>query len=108
MKGAARAEGRRQSAGDEVGEVLDSIRRIVRLLASRQADRDFGLSGAQVFVLQTLAEAEMLSVNELAECSHTHQSSVSVVVQSLVDKRFIARAHAAEELFLAEDSQNPV
>jgi DNA-binding MarR family transcriptional regulator len=84
---------------DEVREVLDSLRRIVRLLrlASREAEREVGLSGAQLFVLQKLAEAKVLSVNDLAERTHTHQSSVSVVAQSLVDKGLITRSRAADD-----------
>lgn len=83
----------------DVRDVLDSIRRIVRLLrlSSREAEREVGLSGAQLFVLQKLNEAGMLSVNELAERTHTHQSSVSVVAQALVDKGLVARARAAAD-----------
>src|SRR5665213_199086 len=78
----------RGQGGNEIREILDSIRRIVRLLrvSSREAEREVGLSGAQLFVLRTLSEHKFLSVNELAERTHTHQSSVSVVVQVLVDK----------------------
>ncbi|HSZ55621.1 MAG TPA: MarR family winged helix-turn-helix transcriptional regulator [Tepidisphaeraceae bacterium] len=99
MNGTQVKSGRKHTAGDEVREVLDSIRRIVRLLrlASREAEREVGLSGAQLFVLQKLAEAKMLSVNDLAERTHTHQSSVSVVAQTLVDKGLIARSRAADD-----------
>src|SRR5690348_13047106 len=87
------------SSGDEIRDVLDSFRRIVRLLrlSSREAEREVGLSGAQLFVLQKLSEAKMLSVNDLAERTHTHQSSVSVVAQTLVDKGLVARARAADD-----------
>lgn len=87
------------ATADEVREVLDSIRRIVRLLrlSSREAERKVGLSGAQLFVLQKLAEARVLSVNELADRTHTHQSSVSVVVQSLVEKKLVTRSKAAAD-----------
>lgn len=83
----------------DVRDVLDSIRRIVRLLrlSSREAEREVGLSGAQLFVLQKLSEAGMLSVNELADRTHTHQSSVSVVAQALVEKGLVARARAAAD-----------
>jgi DNA-binding MarR family transcriptional regulator len=85
--------------GDEIREILDSIRRIVRLLrvSSREAEREVGLSGAQLFVLRTLSEHKFLSVNELSERTHTHQSSVSVVVQALVDKGLITRSRAADD-----------
>jgi DNA-binding MarR family transcriptional regulator len=75
-------------------EVLDAIRRIVQALreSSRLAESRVGLSGAQLFVLRTLAEWPGLSLNELAERTRTHQSSVSAVVtrlalEGLVEKR---------------------
>lgn len=73
--------------------VLDAIRKIVRALrvASRAAEKSAGLSGAQLFVLQKLADGRAVSINELAARTLTHQSSVSVVVQRLVDRRLIRR-----------------
>lgn len=99
MNGTQTKRSARDGTGDEIREVLDSIRRIVRLLrlSSREAEREVGLTGAQLFVLQKLAEAKMLSVNELAESTHTHQSSVSVVAQALVDKGLVARARAEDD-----------
>jgi DNA-binding MarR family transcriptional regulator len=75
-------------------EVLDAIRRIVQALreSSRLAESRVGLSGAQLFVLRTVADVPGLSLNELAERTRTHQSSVSAVVtrlarEGLVQKR---------------------
>jgi DNA-binding MarR family transcriptional regulator len=74
-------------------DVLDSVRRIVRTLrlAARAAEKEVGLSGAQVFVLHALARGPVLSLNELAERTRTHQSSVSVVVQRLVERGLVER-----------------
>jgi DNA-binding MarR family transcriptional regulator len=79
--------------------ILDSIRRIVQGLrvSSRAAEQEFGLSSAQLFVLQKLAESDAASVNELAARTLTHQSSVSVVVQKLVDRGLISRSPAEED-----------
>lgn len=74
--------------------VLDAIRRIVRVLRnfSKATERDFGLSTAQIYVLQKLLESKKaLTVNELAEATLTHQSSVSVVVSKLVGRKLIER-----------------
>jgi DNA-binding MarR family transcriptional regulator len=78
----------------DVRRAMDAIRRIVKSLriASRSAERKFGLSGAQLFVLQKLADGRAQSLNELADRTRTHQSSVSVVVQRLVERRLIIRA----------------
>ena len=74
--------------------VLDSIRRIVRAvrLSSRSSESTVGLSAAQLFVLQRLAERDGLSINELAGETLTHQSSVSVLVSKLAARRLVRRA----------------
>jgi len=79
--------------------VLDGIRHIVRTLreASRGAERTVGLSTAQLFVLQRLAGAQTLSVNEIAARTLTHQSSVSVVVAKLARRRLVKRTRAIDD-----------
>jgi MarR family transcriptional regulator, lower aerobic nicotinate degradation pathway regulator len=80
-------------SSDPVTATLDSIRRIVRMLrvGSRAAEKHVGLSGAQLFVLHALSRQAGQSLNELAERTRTHQSSVSVVVQRLVDRGLVTR-----------------
>jgi DNA-binding MarR family transcriptional regulator len=77
--------------------VLDSVRRIVRLLReqSRASEERVGLSAAQLFVLQKLDGAQPLSLTELAARTLTHQSSVSVVVRRLVEMGLVQRRPAA-------------
>jgi DNA-binding MarR family transcriptional regulator len=79
-----------------LGGALDAIRRIVRVLrlSSRLAERELGIGSAQLFVLQQLAAAPARSINELAERTYTHQSSVSVVVRRLVEQGLVTRRHA--------------
>ena len=79
--------------------VLDAIRRIVRALreSSRHAEARVGLSGAQLFVLQRLAGAPALSLNELAERTLTHQSTVSVVVTRLVAGGLVSRSRGGSD-----------
>jgi DNA-binding MarR family transcriptional regulator len=76
--------------------ILDAVRRIVHALheSSRWAETKLGLTGAQLFVLQHLADAPGLSLTELAARTHTHQSSVSTVVARLVTRGFVARGSA--------------
>jgi DNA-binding MarR family transcriptional regulator len=79
--------------------VLDAIRRIVRALreSSRASERSLGLSAAQLFVLQRLQAAPAQSVNELAERTLTHQSSVSVVVSKLCRLGLVARTASSTD-----------
>lgn len=78
---------------------LDAVRRIVRVLrqSSARAERELGLGGAQLFVLHQLAEAPAGSINELAERTYTHQSSVSVVVRRLVEQGLVARRPSPDD-----------
>lgn len=56
-----------------------------------------GLSGAQLFVLQRLAGAPALSLNELADRTLTHQSTVSVVVTRLVAGGLVTRRRGGDD-----------
>jgi DNA-binding MarR family transcriptional regulator len=78
---------------------LDALRRIVRVLrqSSARTERELGIGGAQLFVLHQLAVSPAGSVNELAERTYTHQSSVSVVVRRLVEQGLVARRPAADD-----------
>jgi DNA-binding MarR family transcriptional regulator len=78
---------------------LNALRRLVQALrlSGIEAERDTGLSGAQLFVLQQLAFAPAQSLNELAERTRTHQSSVSVVVARLVGRGLVSRRHSDED-----------
>lgn len=77
----------------ETRTLINSIRRLVQALrvASRDSEKKVGLSAAQLFVLQRLRAEDDLSLNDLAERTLTHQSSVSVVVQRLVEKKLVKR-----------------
>jgi DNA-binding MarR family transcriptional regulator len=84
---------------EDTRTILDAVRRVVRTLheSSRAAERTVGVTGAQLFVLQRLAEAPGLSLNALAAQTHTHQSSVSTVVSRLVERGLVLRAPAPDD-----------
>lgn len=83
---------------------MSSMRRIVRALrlSASATERSVGISAAQLFVLNTLSEESALSINEIAERTHTHQSSVSVVVTKLVDRGLAVRHTSARDARRAE------
>jgi DNA-binding MarR family transcriptional regulator len=89
---------------DHVMRAVDALRRIVRALhrSNRLAEQRWKLSAAQLLVLQRLAEAPTLSVNELADRTFTHQSTVSVVVTRLVKRGLVARTRADDDARRAE------
>jgi MarR family transcriptional regulator, lower aerobic nicotinate degradation pathway regulator len=79
--------------------VLDAIRRIVRLLreSTRISERTAGISSAQLFVLRTLVGSPPLSINDVAERTLTHQSSVSTVVSKLVERGLVSKQRSPDD-----------
>ena len=82
-----------------IAEVMDGIRAVVRALRlnTRAIEKQVGISLAQLWVLQILAERPADSLNELAIATATHQSSVSVVVRRLVERELATRTTAHED-----------
>src|ERR1043165_2556998 len=82
-----------------VARALNCVRSIVRALRinTRAIELKMGISLAQLFVLQQLAERPAESLNDLAERTATHQSSVSVVVRRLVDRGLVTRTSSAAD-----------
>lgn len=82
-----------------VPSIMDSLRRIVRVLrtASRTSQSDLGLRAGQLFVLQQLQEFQPLSLNELAERTFAHQSTVSVVIDGLVKQGLVHRGPSPKD-----------
>jgi DNA-binding MarR family transcriptional regulator len=82
-----------------IARAMNAVRSIVRALRinTRAIEGHMGISLAQLFVLQALAERPATSLNELAERTATHQSSVSVVVRRLVERGFVSRTSSAAD-----------
>ena len=102
--------GSNTSQNTDAQKALDSLRRVVRALreAARSAERRFGISGAQLFVLHKLAEASSpISLNELARLTHTHQSSVSIVVTRLVEQRLVRRVRSERDARMLQLTLTP-
>ncbi|MEO7113623.1 MAG: MarR family transcriptional regulator [Polyangiaceae bacterium] len=86
-------------AKNELHIALDALRHIVRALrlSSNHAEKSHDVSGAQLYVLQTLAEASASSIVELASRTVTDPSSVSVVVKRLTEDGFVARRQSKRD-----------
>jgi DNA-binding MarR family transcriptional regulator len=80
----------------DVRTAMDAFRRIVQALRAggQMVESRTGLTPAQAFALQQLAECPGASINDIAERTLTHQSSVSVVVQRLVERRLVVKLAA--------------
>jgi DNA-binding MarR family transcriptional regulator len=81
----------------EVDELIEYLRHIYKALrnSSSQSEKDLGLSAAQILVLKNLKSEQGLSINDLAQRTLTHQSSVSVVVKKLEEGGLVRRTASA-------------
>jgi DNA-binding MarR family transcriptional regulator len=84
--------------------VMENLRRIVRAarVSTTAAEREVGVSMAQLFVLRQLALEPGQSLKELAARARTTQSSVSEVAARLVKRGFVARRAATSDRRRAE------
>lgn len=87
------------SVAHSVERSMNAVRSIVRALRinTRAVELKMGISLAQLFVLQQLAERSAESLNDLAERTATHQSSVSVVVRRLVERGLVSRTPSSAD-----------
>lgn len=89
----------KDSAGSDVRNALDALRRIVRALrlVAKSAETELGVTSAQLFVLQVVQEAGGATINEIAERTFTDQSSVSVIVTRMARTGFLVRERSDKD-----------
>ena len=82
-----------------VAAVVDGVRRLERglRLAARDAERVTGVSAAQLFCLEKLAEGPASSIADLAARTLTDRSSVSVVVDRLAAAGLVKRSPSRDD-----------
>jgi DNA-binding MarR family transcriptional regulator len=78
---------------------LERVRTLISALShsARAVERSTGVTNAQLFLLQQLAGAGSLSVNDLAARARTQQSTVSIVVARLVRAGLAAKRKSAAD-----------
>lgn len=88
-----------KAEANETQKILRGLRQVVQALrlTARTAEQRHGISAAQLFLLHVLAEHGPASVNELADRTFTHQSSVSVVIARLAASGLVKRGRDAED-----------
>ena len=88
-----------REARSDMVTVVDAIRSIVQTLrnSGRETEQKLGITNAQLYVLSELRDRPALSINELADRTYTHQSSVSMVVARLVENRLVTRTASSRD-----------
>lgn len=80
-------------------DALAALRVLVAALSqsARAVERHSGITNAQLFVLQQLAEHGPQSVGELARRAHTQPSTASIVASRLVARGLVCKARATDD-----------
>jgi DNA-binding MarR family transcriptional regulator len=80
----------------DIASAVDALRRIVRTLrlAATGVEKTTGLSPAQLFVLQRVAESPGSSLTELAEQTLTDRTSVAAIVDRLAARGLVERSRS--------------
>jgi DNA-binding MarR family transcriptional regulator len=78
---------------------LERLRVLIGALtrSARSVERRTGVTNAQLFILQQLANAPGLSINDLAARAHTRQNAVSTVVARLARDGLVKRSRSADD-----------
>ena len=98
-----RAPARARRAGTrrtrDITQSVAAVRRIMRILrvAEQRTQQETGVSAAQLLVLQHLGDSGALSLTELADRTSTDRSSVTDVVERLVEQRLARRVRDPED-----------
>jgi DNA-binding MarR family transcriptional regulator len=88
-----------QSAADDAKAILNRVRHLVRLLRvfEKEAQSQYGLGAAKMFILHVLSHDEEISLNELADRTAVDQSSASLAVGRLVETGHVRRTVSPED-----------
>ncbi len=88
----------REARADMVS-VIEAIRSIIQTLrhSGRETEQKLGISSAQLYVMAELRDKPAMSINELADRTYTHQSSVSMIVARLVENMLVTRTASTRD-----------
>lgn len=81
------------SSFTDIQGVVQSLRRITKAIHefSKAVDREFGITGPQLWAMRTINEMGGCSAGDLAARLCVHPSTITGVIQRLEDKRLIDR-----------------
>jgi DNA-binding MarR family transcriptional regulator len=83
----------------DIQGVVNSLRRITKAIHefSKAVDREFGITGPQLWAMRTISETGSCSAGDLASRLCVHPSTITGVIQRLEDKRLIDRQKRADD-----------
>ena len=80
-------------------ELLIALRQVIRAidLHSKKLNRDVGLTGPQLLILQSIQSQPGISPKHVAEKVNLSQGTVTIILDRLESRRLIARARSEQD-----------
>src|SRR3974390_3278726 len=89
---------------DEISEVIDNLRRSIKAINeySRNAEKETGLTGPQLWAIKLVAGNAPIKVSDLARHMYLHPATVVGILDRLESKGLVQRTRSTEDRRVVE------
>ena len=89
---------------DEISEVIDNLRRSIKAINeySRNAEKETGLTGPQLWAIKLVAVNAPIKVSDLAHRMYLHPATVVGILDRLESKGLVQRTRSTEDRRVVE------
>jgi len=89
---------------DEISEVIDNLRRSIKAINeySRNAEKETGLTGPQLWAIKLVAGNAPIKVSDLARRMYLHPATVVGILDRLESKGLVQRTRSTEDRRVVE------
>jgi len=89
---------------DEISEIIDNLRRSIKAINeySRNAEKETGLTGPQLWAIKLIAGSAPIRVSDLARQMYLHPATVVGILDRLESKGLVQRMRSTEDRRVVE------
>ena len=93
-----------ENNADEISEVIDNLRRSIKAINeySRNAEKETGLTGPQLWAIKIVAGSAPIKVSDLARRMYLHPATVVGILDRLESKGLVQRTRSTEDRRVVE------
>jgi MarR family transcriptional regulator, organic hydroperoxide resistance regulator len=93
-----------ENNADEISEVIDNLRRSMKAINeySRNAEKETGLTGPQLWAIKLVAGSAPIKVSDLARRMYLHPATVVGILDRLESKGLVQRTRSTEDRRVVE------
>ncbi|MGD0586142.1 MAG: MarR family transcriptional regulator [Oryzomonas sp.] len=93
-----------ENNADEISEIIDNLRRSMKAINeySRNAEKETGLTGPQLWAIKLVAGSAPIKVSDLARRMYLHPATVVGILDRLESKGLVQRTRSTEDRRVVE------